>query len=137
VDVDPLLAELLGHALLAGHGVLVEPDPLPPHRDGLLHVLGGDVLAQPDPAPLPLTGNGTVNRVVVEAVVPPQLPLLGLRQVLVDVDPGGVPDQLLLVGTRTSLSLWKAWARGTKLDLVPNRPVFTRAHAGCPVRSSR
>jgi hypothetical protein len=26
---------------------------------------------------------------------------------------------------------------GTKLDLVPNRPVLTRAHSGCPVRSSR
>src|SRR5829696_1593494 len=28
LDLDPLLADLLGHPLLAGHGVLVQPDPL-------------------------------------------------------------------------------------------------------------
>src|SRR5215207_9563831 len=36
LDVDLLLADLLGHPLLAGHGVLVEPDPLSGH-DPLLH----------------------------------------------------------------------------------------------------
>src|SRR4029453_11414430 len=36
--------------------------------------------------------------VVVQAVVAPQLALLGLRQVPVGVDPGGVFDQLLVVG---------------------------------------
>src|SRR5215211_4514345 len=103
LDLDLLLADLLGYPLLAGHRVLVEPHPLsrhdplldhrlllpqhhlvlllgelraggggvavgvgdrlalhphplPPHRNGLLHLLGGDVLAQPDPALLPLSG---------------------------------------------------------------------------------
>src|SRR5215204_5607774 len=36
VDVDPLLADLLGHPLLAGHSLLVEPHPLSGH-DPLLH----------------------------------------------------------------------------------------------------
>src|SRR5829696_4039823 len=157
LDLDLLLADLLGHPLLVGYGVLVEPDPLPGHdpllhhrlllpqdhlvlflgelrtggggvqvgvgdrlalhphlfpldRDGLLDLLGGDVLAQPDPTPLPLggadpqlllrAGHGVIGRrprgvppnrttagrvppggaVVVEAIVAPQLTLLGLRQ---------------------------------------------------------
>jgi hypothetical protein len=67
----------------------------------------------------------------------PQLLLLGLRQVLVDIDPRGILDQLLVVGTWMSSPVWVAWARGTKVDLVPNRPVLTRAHSGCPVWSSR
>src|SRR5215216_6069859 len=97
-------------------------------RDGLLDLLGGDVLAQPDPAPLPLggpdpqlllrAGHGGIGgrpravsphcvsagrassggAVIVQAVVAPQLPLLGLGQVLVGVDPWGVLDQLLVVG---------------------------------------
>jgi hypothetical protein len=29
-----------------------------------------------------------------------------------------------------------AWAMGTKVDLVPNRPVFTSAHSGWPDWSS-
>src|SRR5215217_413193 len=150
LDLDLLLADLGGHPLLAGHGVLVEPDPLPGHdplldhrllltqdhlvlglgelraggggvqvgvgdrlplhpqlfaldRHGLGDLLGGHVLAQPDPAPLPLggadpqlllrAGHGLVGgrpegvwagrappggAVVVEAVVAPQLSLLGL-----------------------------------------------------------
>jgi hypothetical protein len=180
LDLNLLLADLLGHLLLAGHGVLVEPHPLPwhhpllhhrlllaqhhlvlglgelravggrvdvgvgdrftlnarllpPHRDGLLHLLGGDVLAQPHPPPLPLGGadpqlllrarHGVIGRrprhlpsrpaaagrvpprgevaadgVVVQAIVAPQPLLLGLRQVLVGVDPRGVLDQLLVVG---------------------------------------
>jgi hypothetical protein len=36
VDFDLPPAELLGHTLLAGHGVLVQSDPLPGH-DPLLH----------------------------------------------------------------------------------------------------
>src|SRR5688572_20122336 len=36
VDVDLLLADRLGHPLLVGHGVLVEPHPLAGH-DPLLH----------------------------------------------------------------------------------------------------
>src|SRR5215203_2110605 len=36
LDLDLLLADLLGHPLLVGYGVLVEPDPLPGH-DPLLH----------------------------------------------------------------------------------------------------
>src|SRR5215217_6806950 len=167
LDLDLLLADLGGHPLLAGHGVLVEPDPLPghdplldhrlllaqdhlmfglgelrprgggsqvgvgdrlaldphplpPHGDGLLDLLGGDVLAQPDPTPLALggadpqllfrAGHGVIGprprgvppprttaggappggAVIVEAVVAPQLALLGLGQVLVGVDSWGV-----------------------------------------------
>src|SRR5829696_3128307 len=94
-------------AVGVGDRLTLNPHPLPLDRNGLLHLLGGDVLAQPDPAPLPLggadpqlllgAGHSIVSRwpggvpshrvsaagapggaVVVEAVVAPQLPLLGL-----------------------------------------------------------
>src|SRR5215217_1432627 len=39
LDLDLLLADLGGHPLLAGHGVLVEPDPLPGHDPLLDHRL--------------------------------------------------------------------------------------------------
>src|SRR5512132_2660345 len=39
LDVDLLLADLFGHALLAGHGVLVEPHPLAGHDPLLDHRL--------------------------------------------------------------------------------------------------
>src|SRR5215213_5310596 len=39
LDFDLLLADLLGHPLLAGHGVLVEPDPLSGHDPLLDHRL--------------------------------------------------------------------------------------------------
>src|SRR5215216_2540523 len=154
-------------AVGVGDRLTLNPDPLPLDRNGLLDLLGGDVLPQPDPAPLALggadpqlllrAGHGVIGprprgvspdrvsagpappggAVVVEAVVAPQLPLLDLRQAPVRVDSWGVFDQLLVVGTRTSWSVWVAWARGTKLALVPNRPVLTRAHSGWPVWSSR
>src|SRR5918994_931376 len=107
VDVDPLLADLLGHPLLAGHGVLVEPDPLPGHDPLLDHRAGHGVIGRRSrgvpshlggPDRVPVGRDGPVNNVVVEAVVAPQLPLLGLRQVPVGVGPGRVLDQLLVVG---------------------------------------
>src|SRR5215218_8633694 len=164
VEADPLLGHgpLLHHRLLlaqgdlvlllgdgraAGRGIQVgvgdrlalDPDLLALHRHRHLLGLGGDVLAQPGPAPLaglgpdpqlllgaghgvvggrprgvpahgavldvvvdavavPVGGVGGVAAVVVEAVVAPELLLLGLRQVLVGVDPGGVLDLLLVVG---------------------------------------
>src|SRR5215218_3516568 len=162
VEADPLLGHgpLLHHRLLlaqgdlvlllgdgraAGRGIQVgvgdrlalDPDLLTLHRHGHLLGLGDHGLAQPGPAPLPGLGpdpqlllgaghgvvggrprgvpaHGAVLDVVVDAVavpvlvaaggavlqavVAPQLLLLGLRQVLVGVDPGGVLDQLLVVG---------------------------------------
>ena len=124
VEVWPLPGELLGH-----------PHPLPPHRDGLLEALAAAVPEQPDPAPLLPTGPAT--GVVVQAIVDPQPPRLGRRQLLTRTDPGAWLTSTLASGTTTSWSLWKARASGTRLAVVPNRPLWTSAHTGWPVRSSR
>src|SRR5215212_9881268 len=110
LDLDLLLADLLGHPLLAGHGVLVEPHPLLRHRALLDHRLllaqdhlvlllrdvrtggGGVAVGVGDrlalhPHPLPLDRNGLLD-------------LLG-GDVLAQPDPtplplGGADPQLLL-----------------------------------------
>jgi len=43
----------------------------------------------------------------------------------------------LSVGTRSSSPDTSASASGTKVSLLPKKPVFTVAHSGCPVWSSR
>src|SRR4029453_6563838 len=117
-----------GVAVGVGDRLPLHPHPLPLDRNRLLDLLGGHVLSQPPPAPPPLggadpqlllraghrvigcrargvpahrvpaAGAPAGGAVVVEAVVAPQLALLGLRQVLVGVASGGVFDQLGVVG---------------------------------------
>src|SRR5215211_7524505 len=84
LDLDLLLADRLSHPLLVGHGVLIEPDPLPGHdplldhrlllpqhhlmlglgelrpRGGRVAVGGGDRLAL-HPHPLLLDRNGLLD----------------------------------------------------------------------------
>src|SRR5215218_4237769 len=58
---------------------------------------------------------------VLQAVVAPQLLLLGLRQMLVGVDPGGVLDQLLLVGDLDLVAGAAGLGQGDEAGLGPEQ----------------
>src|SRR5215211_6979943 len=166
--VEGDLVLLLGDGRAAGGGIAVgvgdrlalDPDLLALHRHGLGDLLGGHGLAQPGPAPLPGLGpdpqlllgaghgvvggrprgvpaHGAVLDVVVDAVavpvlvaaggavlqavVAPQPLLLGLRQMLVGVDPGGVLDQLLLVGDLDLVAGAAGLGQGDEAGLGPEQ----------------
>src|SRR4029453_3408821 len=81
---------------------------------------------------VPPGAGAAVARVVVEAVVAPQLPLLVLRQVPVGVDPRGGPDPLLVVGNNDVIGALEGPSEGDEAGLGAEQAGVDQSPLGLP-----